>query len=151
MPLDDLKESLTQGLLYPENGCWVWPWSLDKDGYATNSKAYEVLGTNRVHRALYILLIGPIPDGLQLDHTCRNKPCINPAHMEPVTNLENKLRSLPFHTQVSHCVRGHEFTEENTFIFPPESSHAGERLCKECNRIRAREAGARYRARRRRR
>ncbi|WP_187280760.1 HNH endonuclease signature motif containing protein [Microbispora sp. CSR-4] len=70
------------------------------------------------HRAAYELYFGPIPDGLQLDHLCRVRHCVNPAHLEPVTGQENTLRS-PY-TMASkwasrtHCGNGHEFTPENT-------------------------------------
>ena len=140
MPFDGLALYLTQGLQYPENGCWIWPWGKDKDGYAINTHAYEIIGTSRVHRALYMLLVGDISVGLELDHECKNRACVNPAHMRPVTSKQNKENANNFERNKTHCIRGHEFTEENTYVFPSDSSHAGERLCKECNRIRARRA-----------
>lgn len=71
--------------------CWNWPGPKGKNGYAPylwikGKKAYA-------YRMAYIHLVGPVPEGLELDHLCRNPACINPAHLEPVTHLENCLRS----------------------------------------------------------
>ena len=85
------------------------------------------------HRFAYELLIGPIPSGLTIDHLCRNTGCVNPAHMEPVTRAENARRHVPH--RPAHCVKGHEFTPENTYS-PPKAP--GSRQCKTCNRERQR-------------
>lgn len=98
-----------------EAGCWLWTGALNADGYGAVGRDNKVL---RVHRVTYELLVGPIPDGMQLDHLCRNRACCNPKHLEPVTNKENWLRGQ-HHTAVmlreNKCGRGHEMTEENTY------------------------------------
>ena len=114
--------------------CWEWPHARDWDGYGIiylgkregrgiNARAHRVSWeiTNRV----------PVPEGLQLDHLCKNPPCVNPAHLEPMTPLENVRRSS--NAPRTHCQRGHEFTPENTY-----SRAGGGRNCRECALVRAR-------------
>jgi hypothetical protein len=94
--------------------CWEWTGSRNGDGYGT----YSVGGkTHRAHRYAYEIVVGPIPEGKQLDHLCRNPPCVNPAHLEPVTSRENTLRGFGAcgtNARKTHCKNGHEFTPENT-------------------------------------
>lgn len=74
----------------PDNGCWEWQGELNSNGYG------RVWRNNKrimAHRGFYELHRGPIPEGLELDHLCRNKPCVNPAHLEPVTHAENVRRA----------------------------------------------------------
>ena len=81
-------------------GCWQWLGNIDKDGYGHIT--YRQAGrtkNERVHRHTYELLIGPIPKGLTIDHLCRNRSCVNPVHMEPVSNAVNLQRG--------HAIRGH--------------------------------------------
>jgi hypothetical protein len=92
-----------------DDECWVWPGARNRLGYGAakhEGKSY------RAHRLVYQLRVGPIPDGLVLDHLCRNRACVNPAHLEPVTNAENLRRAVERRT---HCKQGHEFTPENTY------------------------------------
>jgi hypothetical protein len=92
------------------------------------------------HRIAYELFIGPIPNGLHIDHLCRNRGCVNPVHLEPVTQQENMLRGYA-PSAVSHranrCHRGHEFTPENTYIKHRPNGRI-KRDCKECARMRDR-------------
>lgn len=95
------------------------------------------------HRWLYERRNGKVPSGLELDHLCRVRHCVNPDHLEPVTRRENTLRSTSpsaVNARKTACDRGHEFTDENTYV------HRGRRVCRTCNRRRAAEYKARRRA-----
>lgn len=101
---------------FPEDqdGCWTWKAYVDRDGYGTfyvghvNGKRIDM----KAHRFSYELFRDKVPNGLVIDHLCRNTSCVNPFHLEPVTSLENLLRS-PF-INSDHCRRGHQYTLENT-------------------------------------
>lgn len=120
-------------------GCWNWTGALSAGKYGS---IYYEGRMQKAHRVMWILTNGPVPTGLDLDHLCRNMKCINPAHLEPVTRAEN-LRRSPIMTNQNegktHCIRGHEFTPENT-RFKPGSGH---RVCKTCMRMHIRNWRAR--------
>lgn len=109
-----------------ENGCWVWT------GAATKGYGQFKLGGRQyaAHRLSYEAHVGPIPEGLVIDHLCRNTLCVNHEHMEPVTNAENIRRGLVGENQRSktHCPQGHPYDEENTYRV------AGGRKCRICKR-----------------
>lgn len=128
------------GTLAPMLGpCWTWTGYTGRDGYGR----FHLHGRNQLaHRYAYTQLAGPIPDGLVIDHLCRNTVCVNPAHMEPVTPAENTRRSEP--AMRTHCIHGHEFTTANTYY--RTASSGGVRQCRACNS----DAVARYKARRKR-
>lgn len=120
-------------------GCWNWTGVLF-GGYGRLFLRRGRAGVARAHRFSYELLVGPIPDGLDLDHLCRNRRCVNPAHLEPVTCGENVVRS-PIsrpgqQVRQTHCKRGHLFDAENTHVTPK-----GKRHCRACDRLKA---NARY-------
>ena len=104
--------------------CWVDPnRSLDGKGYTqVNQKGREKSG----HREAYRLLVGPIPEGLEIDHLCRDTRCYNPAHLEPVTHRENTRRSKA--ATKTHCKRGHELKGYNLYLNP----RTGHRSCRVC-------------------
>jgi len=104
-----------QGLYQVDaSGCWLWTGHVTRSGYVQLK-----LPSGRVyaHRWAYETFVGPIPDGLQLDHLCRVRHCVNPAHLEPVTPSENTRRGTSpaaWNATKTHCIRGHAFDEANT-------------------------------------
>lgn len=132
-----------------ESGCWNWTSSKGRHGYgrahlSRNAKA-------PAHRVAFEAYREPIQDGLVLDHLCKNKRCVNPWHLEPVTQRENTLRGTGPTSQnakATHCIKGHPFTDSNTY-----HRKDGHRVCRTCNLARDkayREAeGDNIRARRR--
>lgn len=93
------------------SGCWEWTGAVDLNGYGV------VYGNGRMrkaHRVLYEKANGTVPHGLELDHLCRNRKCVNPDHLEPVTHRENILRGVgtaASRARQTHCKHGHEFGE----------------------------------------
>lgn len=124
---------------YQPSCCWVWTSTLSPKGYGLWS--IWKMGNLPAHRIAYTLLLGPIPDGFQLDHLCRNRSCVNPDHLRTVTNRENVLAGFG-HTAINarktHCNRGHEYTLETTI-----NERRGTRACRLCKRF----TDAAYRAR----
>lgn len=94
-----------------EDGCWYWT-------AAVNNQNYGLFNINRrlwlSHRAAYEALVGPIPDGLNIDHLCRVRRCCNPAHLEPVTQAENVRRHFSLQT---HCVNDHPLPGANLAVY----------------------------------
>lgn len=119
--------------------CWVWQGSVFGKGYGVftfEGRRYIV------HRLSYELVNGPIPDGLVIDHLCRNQLCVRPDHLEAVTHRVNILRGIGYTAvaaRKTHCKRGHEFTPENTV----KSTNG--RWCRECKRAWHREYNRRKR------
>jgi len=117
--------------LFQDEGYRVWD-APSAEGYGT---FYLDGRSQKAHRVAYELLVGPIPEGLTLDHLCRVRHCVNPDHLEPVTRLENWRRgtgpSAASRRQRSktRCKHGHEFSEENTYV-----TAAGARQCRTCHR-----------------
>lgn len=119
--------------------CWVWPWSRSDQGYALVRHEGRVQGA---HRVLYERFVGPIPDGTELDHTCRNRACVNPQHMEPVTGRENILRGEGTGAKFArrtHCKHGHLLEGDNVRL-EPNPKGGSSRRCRECQRIRQHKA-----------
>jgi len=116
------------------DGCWNWTASLNDSGYGVLHKPGKRGGVVRAHRFAYELLIGLIPETLVIDHLCRNRACVNPDHMEPVTIGENVRRS-PIATSTinalkAECSQGHAFDAANTYVNP-----SGSRRCVKCRDV----------------
>ena len=132
----------------PNCGCWFWTACLDESGYGRlGTKLYKERGA---HRVSYLHFRGAIPNGLQIDHLCKIKSCVNPWHLEVVTQQENiKRSSRPKDThrngRKTHCSKGHPFNVENTWH--EKSGGSIKRHCKECNRINAIKWRSIYKAR----
>ena len=112
----------------PETGCINWTGTKTPEGYGKIGRDGKIVTT---HRAMYEMFAGPIPEGLHLDHLCRNRACANVAHLEPVTPKENTARGL--NGLRSHCVQGHPYDEGNT-----GHRARGDRYCRTCMREYAR-------------
>jgi hypothetical protein len=117
--------------------CWLWLGCTNRDGYGR--VGFEK-STYLVHRAMYTALVGEIPAGWDIDHLCKVRNCVNPAHLEAVTHHENMLRA-DIRRRKTHCDKGHELTPENTYEWTGRK-WAGRR-CRTCKRAydRARSAG----------
>ena len=108
--------------------CWRWQGQHNKNGYGAISigRTFPF-----VHRVIWEELVGPIPEGLEIDHLCKVRDCVNPDHLEPVTHLENVRRSYGiggWNRNKTHCPRGHEYSEMNTY------RNRGWRTCRSCKR-----------------
>jgi len=105
-----------------ETKCWLWNRSVRSDGYGT----YYANGKqNYAHRFAYETLVGPVPEGMQLDHLCRVRNCINPKHLEPVTQEENTRRAVEANRRTA-CPQSHPYDEKNTYLYH------GYKKCKTC-------------------
>lgn len=107
------------------DSCWLWT-GATSDGYGRFAHEGR---TDVAHRLAWRALVGPIPDGLHIDHLCRVRRCVNPEHLEPVTCRENVLRGIgpsAEHAVKTHCPAGHEYTPENTYRY------RNMRMCRAC-------------------
>ncbi|MFD6677526.1 HNH endonuclease signature motif containing protein [Rhodococcus zopfii] len=136
MSITSLPGRFARRISVSETGCWEWFGPIGNSGYGQ----CKVGRLNKLtHRVVYEILVGPIPDGLQIDHLCKNRTCCNPAHLEPVTARENVLRGdtiAAANIQKSNCPKGHEYDY---------TSPSGRRGCRTCRRA----AVSRYAAKKR--
>lgn len=128
------KEMLEERSTKLPNGCWEWSLCTDRaTGYGVTRHGGKKVNA---HRLSYELFVGPIPEGLCLDHLCRNRLCINPQHLEAVTTRVNIIRGespSAINAAKTHCKKGHEFTGEN-LVFDGEK-----RRCRICTNTEARD------------
>lgn len=131
----DLARFLAKIRRDDETGCWGWTAFRSEKGYGQFRVGVR---TVRAHRFAYEAMVGPIPDGLTIDHLCRNRGCQNPDHLEPVTSRENTLRgdTAPAHNAAkTHCPAAHPYTPRNTYV-----SKRNRRDCRACHLERDRRA-----------
>jgi hypothetical protein len=132
--MGDVQRILFDRVATAEHGsCWQWQGDTTADGYGRFTNRRQNPYSRRAHREMYELAYGEsIPEGMVIDHLCRNRWCINPMHLEVVTHRENGLRSVPFNHNglKTHCPRGHEYDEANTYTHPT----TGKRSCRSCHR-----------------
>jgi hypothetical protein len=121
----DVIAAIARRLLIDETGCLLWTGAHNTGGYGV---VWVDGRAQLVHRVVYNLLAGPVPEGLQLDHLCRVRHCASVAHLEPVTNRENGRRGIgpaAVHARQSHCIHGHSEWGIRS---------DGRRYCKPCRR-----------------
>lgn len=109
-------------------GCWLWVGGIQKAGYGTFHYGNKKF---LAHRFAYLVVRGEIDAGLQLDHLCRNKACVNPWHLEVVTQSVNVFRSDHHGRRKTHCPQGHEYTKKNTYLHT-RSNGITTRTCRTC-------------------
>lgn len=124
-----------------EAGCWHWMGYKDPSGYGR----FRTAGEFRAHRWSFAAFRGPIPTGMVIDHICRQRDCVNPAHLRAVTSGENthaqnSIAPAKLLKEAAQCVHGHPFDEVNTLY-----TKRGYRYCRECHLARSRKARAKAR------
>jgi hypothetical protein len=135
---------LMERVVVDSAGCWLFTGFKDAKGYG---KVWHQGKKARAHRVAYELAVGKIPSSLELDHLCRVRSCINPAHLEAVTRRENLMRGLSFcsrHARKTHCPKGHAYEGENLIL--RIRGRFTSRECRECKRAFSRERGKRFRS-----
>jgi len=130
----------TDRFVVEDSGCWVWMGRILESGYGQiGYKGKQI----PAHRLAYLLFKGDIPEGMHIDHLCRNKACVNPDHLEAVTPSVNQQRmGVHRRKSITHCKHGHEFTPENTIW----KKTNGTRQCRICTNLREHDAQRRRRA-----
>lgn len=128
--LEQLPERLSSKIaIEDESGCWLWLASL-RDGYGQVRSGSTV---RSAHVVVYELLVGAVDVGMELDHLCRVRHCVNPVHLEQVVHRTNVLRgdaAAASNARKTHCVRGHELIDANVYVY------GRHRTCKQCLRVR---------------
>lgn len=116
--------------------CWLWAAAIGPDGYGC---FWALSSMVKAHRFAYESSVGPIQVGLQIDHLCRVRSCVNPSHLEPVTQRENIMRGTSpsaMHARKTHCPNGHTYEGGNLYLNP-----SGSRACRACRACRRKAPG----------
>lgn len=116
-------------------GCWNWTRDMRSNGYGQITIAGR---SQNAHRAVYELLVEPVPTGMHLDHLCRNRRCVKPEHMEVVTPRENAVRG--YYGQKQFCVQGHPYKGDNLYVSYRKETGYPKRGCKTCRRAAVRKS-----------
>jgi hypothetical protein len=140
MPRPTTRERILRSIVIDGNGCWIWQKYCDRDGYGRiGIKVDGRPRTTGAHRIAFVEWRGEIPEGLEPDHACEVRPCVNPDHMELKTHRDNVQRSVPNRRPDSdHCRRGHLIDEANTYHRPGRPDLAICRTCRTEDREKAR-------------
>lgn len=126
----DLPARLAGRVTITSAGCWEWNGRRTAKGYG---HVYYQGTTLRVHRLTYEMLVGRIPEGMEIHHVCENEPCCNPAHLVVCTSLFNTNQKPDVNK--ARCIHGHEMTEDNTRVQVDRRGHV-HRSCRACARAR---------------
>lgn len=140
-PIPAIDRILRRTKENPETGCWEWQGPLDSVGYGSIGIGGHNTRHVRNHRVTYEFFIAEIPDGLVIDHLCRNRPCCNPWHLEPVTHKVNLHRGETItaaNAAVTHCPQGHAYDAANT-----HRNRDGSRRCRACQYLQTKASRAR--------
>lgn len=133
-----LVRVLSSFSLDPASGCWNWTLTKQKRGYGHYPTARNYGWPTPAHRLVWFLLRYPLPPILTIDHLCRNKSCVNPAHLDPCPSRVNTLRgnTIPARNLAkTHCLRGHPFSPENTYLrrkYVKNRLQGLQRTCRRC-------------------
>lgn len=124
----------------PNSGCWLWMGCVAPNGYPKVARKHDGGGwtTANAHREVYKILVGDIPEGLDLDHKCKVRCCVNPAHVKLATRAENMANAESNRKAMlarTHCKRGHEFNEASTRWFRSPWTGEPVRQCRPCLRV----------------
>ena len=142
-----LPSSVSKHIEKLPSGCWRWTCHIDENGYGRFDVRHKnVRYRNYAHREVYQCLIGDIPPGMELDHLCRVRHCVNPEHLEIVTPKENTRRSnaiTAINARKTHCKYGHEFTENNIYVMQDG------RACRRCRKMHSHNYNAKLKEQRR--
>lgn len=131
MPTLSIEDKFWSKVSKAEGGCWIWQGYIAETGYGRLNASGK---TVYAHRASYEIHVGPIPEGLTIDHLCRVRACVNPDHLEVVTLKENIARSFApsaIAARENICQRGHVLDDANVYM-----RNSGRRLCRTCNQMR---------------
>lgn len=117
----------------PNSGCWLWTGGATSAGYGIiyTGNSGELPKSTTAHRIAYLLFKGPIPDGLEIDHLCRVRSCVNPDHLEAVSHRVNLFRGKSIssiHSRLTHCPKGHPYSDDNLYVH----NKTGWRQCRIC-------------------